>query len=139
MDRSNQIEYIARIAHEANRAYCLSLGDSSQQPWEFAPEWQRESARKGVELHLSNPDAGPEASHESWMAHKLAEGWRYGPFKDEKQKTHPCLMPFQYLPREQQAKDYLFRGIVHALAPKPAHVTAWPEDEEAHPMRGLAK
>lgn len=92
MDHSNQIEYIARIAHEVNRAYCLSLGDSSQQPWESAPEWQRESARLGVALHLGNPDAGPETSHESWMDNKMAEGWQYGPVKDEYAKTHPCLM-----------------------------------------------
>lgn len=107
---------IARIAHEVNRAYCLALGDLSQLPWDEAPEWQRESAFAGVMLHLSNPDAGPEASHEAWKAHKLAEGWQYGPTKDAEAKTHPCLVPFAELPVEQQAKDFLFRAIVHALS-----------------------
>lgn len=107
---------IARIAHEVNRAYCLALGDLSQLPWDEAPEWQRESAFAGVMLHLSNPDAGPEASHEAWKAHQLAKGWQYGPAKDVEAKTHPCLVPFAELPVEQQAKDFLFRAIVHALS-----------------------
>ena len=107
---------IARVAHEVNRAYCQALGDASQQEWEDAPQWQKDSAILGVKLHACNPDAGPQASHESWMAQKLAEGWEYGPVKDPESKQHPCIVPFDELPREQQVKDYLFRGVVHAVA-----------------------
>lgn len=107
---------IAQLAHEVNRAYCAALGDDSQKPWADAPGWQKNSAITGVELHLANPNAGPEASHESWMAQKLEEGWVYGEEKDEEAKTHPCLVPFAELPIEQQAKDFLFRGVVHAAA-----------------------
>lgn len=107
---------IARIAHEVNRAYCLALGDLSQLPWDEAPEWQRASVLAGVMFHLSKPWKGPESSHEAWMAHKLAEGWQYGPTKDVEAKTHPCLVPFAELPVAQQAKDFLFRAIVHALS-----------------------
>ena len=109
-------EQIARVAHEANRAYCQALGDNSQLAWEDAPQWQRDSAMLGVKLHTENPNAGAQASHESWMAQKLAEGWEYGPTKDPEAKRHPCIVPFDALPVEQQAKDYLFRGVVHALA-----------------------
>ena len=109
-------EQIARVAHEVNRAYCQSLGDNSQPAWEDAPDWQRESAMTGVRLHIDNPAAGPEASHESWMAQKVAEGWTYGPEKRPDVKQHHCLIPFGQLPREQQAKDYLFRAVVLALA-----------------------
>lgn len=108
-------EQVARVAHEVNRAYCQSLGDNSQPTWEDAPEWQRESAIKGVVFHVKNPDAGPEASHESWFAQKVADGWIYGEVKDPENKTHPCMVPFSELPKEQQAKDYLFRAVVHAL------------------------
>lgn len=109
------ISGIARLCHEVNHAYCVALGDMSQVPWEMAPDWQRDSVIKGVELHLVNPSAGPQASHESWMAEKVATGWVYGPVKDPAAKTHPCMVPFDQLPREQQAKDYIFRAIVHAL------------------------
>ena len=107
-------EEIARACHEVNRAYCQALGDTSQSAWEDAPEWQRASARLGVELHMSG-DHGPEASHESWMKQKLEEGWKYGPVKDPERKEHHCIVPFDQLPREQQAKDFLFRAVVHAL------------------------
>lgn len=105
---------IARLAHEVNRAYCESQGDLSQAKWEDAPEWQRASARLGVELHLSG-DHGPEASHASWMTQKLADGWTYGETKDPVAKTHPCMVPFHDLPKEQQAKDFIFRGVVNSF------------------------
>ena len=110
-----QRETIARVAHEINRAYCASLGDASQPAWEEAPEWQRASALAGVDMHLANPDATPEQSHESWLAQKVADGWTYGPVKDAEKKQHPCCVPYADLPAEQKAKDYLFRGVVHAL------------------------
>lgn len=107
-------DQIARVCHEINRAYCESLGDISQPSWEDAPEWQRASARMGVDLHTMG-DFGPEASHISWMKQKVEDGWTYGAFKDSENKKHPCIMPFAELPREQQAKDFIFRAIVHAL------------------------
>lgn len=111
MDRTE----IARVAHEINRAYCASLGDTSQPSWDNAPEWQKASALAGVDMHLANPDATPEDSHESWLAQKTAEGWKYGPAKDAQKKEHPCFLPYAELPPEQKAKDYLFRAVVHAL------------------------
>lgn len=105
----------ARVAHEVNRAYCQALGDNSQPSWEDAPEWQKESAAMGVAFHLANPDAGPEASHNSWSAQKLNDGWRWGEVKDPEAKTHPCLVAFEALPVAQQAKDYIFRAVVHAI------------------------
>lgn len=116
MDRLvEHIGQIASIAHEANRAYCDSLGDKSQLPWADAPQWQRDSAIKGVEFHLDNPSASASASHESWLAVKRAEGWTYGEVKDVEKKTHPCFVPYEGLPIEQRQKDYLFRAIVHSF------------------------
>lgn len=96
--------------------YCLTLGDRSQEPWMTAPDWQRDSAVKGVEFHLSNPDAGPAASHVSWLKVKADHGWKYGAVKDVAKKEHPCFVPYEELSTEQQAKDHLFSGIVHSLA-----------------------
>lgn len=106
---------IAKVAHAINAAFCLSLGDESQSSWDDAPEWQQKSAIAGVEMHLANPDATPEQSHESWLAQKVADGWVYGEVKDAEKKTHPCCRPYDELPPEQKSKDYLFRAVVHAL------------------------
>lgn len=110
------IEDIARVCHEANRAWCVVNDDLSQCAWGDAEQWVRDSAVAGVAFHLDNPGAGDSASHDAWMAHKIADGWVYGETKDPVAKTHPCLVPFDQLPREQQLKDRLFRAIVHALA-----------------------
>ena len=107
---------IAQVAHEINRAYCASQGDTSQAAWPDAPDWQRQSALAGVAMHLANPDATPEQSHESWLAQKTAEGWAYGEVKDADKKLHPCFVPYAELPSSQKAKDYLFQ-----LARRPAY------------------
>jgi hypothetical protein len=106
---------IAKVAHEINRAFCQAFGDNSQPTWEEAPQWQRDSAIMGVDLHTGNPDAGVEDSHNSWMAQKVAEGWVWGPVKLPEKKEHPCIVPYEELPVEQKAKDFLFRQVVHSL------------------------
>lgn len=109
-------EHIAQICHAANRAYCAALGDFSQPEWNDAPKWQQDSARAGVDHAIDHPDARPEDSHNSWLRVKEAEGWTYGPVKDPEKKEHPCFLPYDLLPPEQQAKDRLFLAVVRALA-----------------------
>lgn len=113
------IEQIAFIAHETNRAYCTSIGDTSQPVWGDAPQWQRESAIKGVKFHLAAHERGEtpaaSASHESWLEEKRAAGWTYGAVKDATKKEHPCFVPYDELPIEQRLKDYLFGAVVAAF------------------------
>jgi hypothetical protein len=102
---------IAQLAHEVNRAYCKSIGDSSIPKWEDAPDWQKDSILNGVNMHLSNPDATPDESHKNWLKQKEEEGWIYGPVKDVERKMHPCMKPYEELPESQKAKDYIFKAI----------------------------
>lgn len=109
-------QVIARVCHEANRALCEAFGDHSQKPWGEAEQWQRDSAVRGVRFALDNPEAPPSAQHEAWLADKVADGWTYGPVKDAAAKYHPCCVPYEKLPPEQKAKDYVFKAVVRALA-----------------------
>lgn len=111
----SKISWIAKVCHQANKAWCESEGDVSQKDWEKAEDWQRQSAIKGVEFRLKNPDAGKDAQHNSWMKEKINDGWVYGAAKDAEKKTHPCIVPFEELPVFQQKKDALFCAIVDAL------------------------
>ena len=110
------VQSIARVCHEANRAYCQSIGDNSQPDWDSAPDWQKQSAENGVRFHLENPNAAPSHSHEEWLKEKQAAGWKYGPIKDPDEKTHPCFVPYEELPEEQKKKDSLFIAVIHAIA-----------------------
>ena len=107
---------VARVCHEANRAWCLAHKDVSQKEWDNAEPWQRDSAIKGVEFALANPNAPASAQHDAWMADKIRDGWKHGEVKDSAAKTHPCIVPFEQLPDHQQKKDHLFRAIVATLA-----------------------
>lgn len=131
---SASLAAVAAACHAVNRAYCQSLGDDSQAEWADAPDWQRQSAENGVKFHLENPDAGDSASHDNWMAEKVAAGWKYGEVKDEKKKQHPCIVPFDQLPREQQAKDALFRSVVHSVAPALAQLEGGAAAEATNDM-----
>lgn len=114
------IEQVAKVCHEANRAYCETLGDTSQPSWEAAPEWQKDSARNGVKFHFTQHAVGseppPSASHEKWLEQKRAEGWKYGPVKDPAKKEHPCFVEYGELPLDQRRKDYIFAAICKAFA-----------------------
>lgn len=110
---------IAMLCHSINAAYCQSLGDESQLAWEDTPDSHQQSLIAGVEMHLANPQAIPEQSHESWYKQKEAEGWIYGEVKDLEKKEHPCFLPYDELPLEQKAKDYLFRATVHLMKDLP--------------------
>lgn len=110
------ISDVAKVCHEANRAWCETNGDISQKRWEDAEQWQRDSAVAGVKFALANPEAPDSAQHDAWSADKIKDGWRYGEVKDAVAKTHPCLVAFERLPPMQQFKDRLFRTIVSSLS-----------------------
>lgn len=109
---AGEIDEIAHLCHEVNRAYCASLRDYSQPRWQDAPEEIKNSARDGVVLILANPRTSPEAAHENWSRYKRGQGWVYGDVKDAELKTHPCLVPYEELPQTQRSKDYIFGAIV---------------------------
>lgn len=110
-----KLNEVAEIAHEANRFYCQKIGDDTQEEWENAPSWQKDSARKGVLFVYQNEDAGFDAQHESWLKEKMEDGWVYGKEKDEKKKKHPCFVRYEDLPEEQKVKDMIFVSVVNAL------------------------
>lgn len=109
---------IARVCHEVHAAYCRAItGESPHPSWDEAPEWQRAAAQGSVGEILEGRIAGPEDLHQNWLETKQAAGWTYSEEKDPEARTHPCMVPFDELPAEQQAKDYLFYTVVVQLAP----------------------
>ena len=109
------IENIARACHNANKEYCESLSDDSQPTWELAPQWQKDSAINGVIYRIKNPDVTNEDMHDNWLRSKIKDNWVYGEVKDEEKRTHPCMVPYHDLPKEQQVKDALFSHTVDTM------------------------
>jgi hypothetical protein len=115
IEKQQYVLFMAICCHEANKAWCESVGDYSQKHWGNAEQWQKDSAINGVIFRLNNPEAKEDAQHNAWMADKFNDGWVYGDVKDATAKTHPCMVQFHELPEFQQKKDKLFCAIVDAL------------------------
>jgi hypothetical protein len=106
-------EKIAKVAYEANRAWCDVLGEPVNPSWDDADVWRRDSAVHGVLSAVSG--AAPEDLHASWLKDRLGRGWSYGAAKNADAKTDPALVPFSALTDTQRRKFELFSAIAQAL------------------------
>lgn len=46
-----------------------------------------------------------ENVHEIWAQGRVAEGWTYGPARDDEKKTTPCLVPYDQLTDSEKQYD----------------------------------
>lgn len=46
-----------------------------------------------------------ENNHDIWARQRMAEGWTYGPRRDDATKKHPDLVPYDQLPESERAYD----------------------------------
>ncbi|MEK7862333.1 MAG: RyR domain-containing protein, partial [Chloroflexota bacterium] len=68
----------------------------------------RPSATDGVELPDSLREAAErlaEHVHDVWAERRIAEGWRYGPTRDDEARTHPDLVSYADLPESEKEYD----------------------------------
>lgn len=54
-----------------------------------------------------------ENNHDNWARQRIAEGWTYGPRRDDKAKTHPDLVPYSELPDSE--KEYDRNSVMETL------------------------
>ena len=54
---------------------------------------------------LELQEAIAENAHEVWAAARKAEGWTYGPVRDDEKRETPCLVPYEELSEEEKAYD----------------------------------
>ena len=59
-----------------------------------------------------------ENAHDLWAAQRLAQGWTFGPQRDDARKLHPCLVPYDELPESEKEYDRqtalgTLKGILH--------------------------
>lgn len=54
-----------------------------------------------------------EHNHDLWAHQRIAEGWTYGPERDDTHKTHPDLVPYSDLPESE--KEYDRRAAMETL------------------------
>lgn len=118
---------VAKICHEANRAFCETMGDYSHAPWDNSDVDQQDLMLEGVMFALTGPREVDEL-HENWRKKKEDQGWTYGLVKNQERKEHPNMKDFELLPFEEQMKNALFLSIVIGMSPALARSAAKPEE-----------
>ena len=43
--------------------------------------------------------------HEVWAQTRIAQGWKYGPERNDAEKLHPMLIPYEDLSEEEKVYD----------------------------------
>lgn len=106
---------IARVCHETNRALQNVLGDPCpSDPWDALSSDARQASIYGV--HQAQQGKSPEEMHDLWMSFMIDHGWKYGEKKNEVERTHPNILPFNHISEGEQLKDKIFLTIVHHLS-----------------------
>lgn len=54
---------------------------------------------------LSLTERLAEHVHDTWARGRLDEGWTYGPVRDDRAKTTPCLVPYGELSEAEREYD----------------------------------
>ena len=44
-------------------------------------------------------------AHDIWASRRMADGWHYGPARDDKRKENPTLVPYEELPESEKEYD----------------------------------
>jgi hypothetical protein len=54
---------------------------------------------------LQLTEALAKNAHEVWAQERVAQGWRFGPARDDSRKEHPSLIPYEQLPESEKVFD----------------------------------
>ena len=63
---------------------------------------------KGVELQKELTALAEDIAknvHEVWSAGRINDGWTYGEKRNDTEKKHPCLVPYEELSEEEKEYD----------------------------------
>jgi hypothetical protein len=80
--------------------------------WEVRSQEFKEQFIETIKKYFEDELPTPEEAHNSWVNAYKKMGWKYGNVRDVKKKTHPDMIPFEDLPKDEQNKDAIFLSFV---------------------------
>ena len=63
------------------------------------------AGKAAVEATKQLAEKMAENVHDVWAKTRMDQGWTYGPVRNDAEKTHPCLVPYDQLPEEEKVYD----------------------------------
>ncbi len=112
-DAVEQITQLAKFCHGVLSQYSLAYGQELK-AWDSLDKGEKQHYIGRIAHFMTYPDAEASAPHEAWKIRFQLNGWCYGAKLDAERKTRPDLVSFSQLPQEQQAVDFILKGIVHS-------------------------
>lgn len=109
---------IARVAHEAVRAWQTANGQDSAPAWSRAPAWMKAATLEAVHANTNGDLSTAAARHRQWVDEKKKAGWTFGTKKDARRKTHPLMVAYSQLPEVEKRKDALVSAVIESLTGK---------------------
>lgn len=106
---------IARVCHEANRAFCIAKGDHTVSTWDMLPETVQLGIIDDVRYASTNPAVTPQQLHERWAERLVAEGWQRGAVHAPDLLESPDLVDYVELTDDAKSKQRLFCSIVKSF------------------------
>lgn len=107
------LENIAKTAHNVVGAYAVGLG-GQHLPWIELTKDERIRGIEAVKL-LKGGSKAASAIHDYWISSMISDGWVYGEVLSEEDKTHPLMLDYRNLPKEERTKDKLFSLVVKSF------------------------
>lgn len=109
MKKISPTEWIYEVA----RLEALASGRSIvPEIWEKRDDAFRNQMTNYVESLRGKVLPTPEEAHDSWWRKYEEMGWKYGEVRDTVAKTHPDMVSFNELPKDEQDKDEIFLALV---------------------------
>ena len=115
--KQNKKEQIAKIIYEATRLEAKwSKRSIVPEKWERRDLKFRKQFIDIIEKYLLLKKLPtPKEAHDSWVKSYINMGWKYGKKRNIVAKTHPDILPFAKLPKDERDKDAIFLAIVWAI------------------------
>lgn len=76
-----------------------------QEPQTYQPKPIETSAVQLPQDLVDLTERLAENAHELWAAQRIKDGWTLGAARDDKNKKHPCLVPYDQLPDSEKVYD----------------------------------
>jgi ryanodine receptor 2 len=104
-----QVEHA--LTTEFHYWFAIRQQHPAEHPTPAVPAYEpRPIATETVELSKDLLDLTEQLAsntHDEWARQRLAEGWQYGPERNDTKREHPCLVPYQELPEGEKEYDRL--------------------------------